>query len=167
MAIRNIVKIGDSTLNKKCRVVDKIDRRILTLLDDMAETMREAKGLGLAAPQVGVLRRVVVIDVGEGLVEMINPALIKTSAEMEDDIEGCLSVPGKWGYVLRPKTATVRAQDRSGKEFELTGEGLLARALCHELEHWEGHLFTEKVTRYCEPDEIEEAIEITGNKIVE
>ncbi|MCK9477883.1 MAG: peptide deformylase [Firmicutes bacterium] len=155
MAIRNILKIGDDALNKKCRNVAKIDGRILTLLDDMAETMRQASGLGLAAPQVGVLRRVVVIDTGDGLIELINPKLTETSDETIDDIEGCLSVPGKWGYVVRPKTATVRALDRHGKEFEMTGEGLLARAFCHELEHLEGNLFTEKVSRYCDPDEIE------------
>jgi peptide deformylase len=153
LAIRNVLTIGDETLNKKSKEVEKIDKRIITLLDDLAETMNLAKGLGIAAPQVGVLRRVVVIDIGDGIKELINPVLVKTSDEMINDVEGCLSVPGKMGYVLRPKTATVRATDRSGKEFELTGEGLLARVICHELEHLDGHLYTEKVTEYYEPDE--------------
>ena len=124
----------------------------------MAQTMHEANGLGLAAPQVGVLRRVVVVDAGEGegVIELINPQLIKLSDETVNDVEGCLSVPGKWGYVVRPKTATVRAFDRNGKEFEMTGEGILARAFCHELEHLDGHLFTERVTEYCDSEEVTE-----------
>ena len=153
MAIRNIIKIGDEALLKKCREVKEIDERVLQLLDDMAETMRSANGLGLAAPQVGVLRRIAVIDVGEGIIELINPKIISTSDELIKDIEGCLSVPGKWGYVERPKIVAVRALDRNGKEIEITGEGILARALCHETEHLEGCLFVDKVLEYVDPEE--------------
>ena len=156
MAIRNILKIGDETLYKKCRKVADIDQRTIQLLDDMAETMHSSNGLGLAAPQVGVLRRMVVIDVGEGVIELINPVIVSVSDEMVKDVEGCLSVPGKWGYVNRPKTATVRALDRNGKEIEITGDGLLARAICHEAEHLDGHLFVEKVLEYIDPEENKE-----------
>ena len=156
MAIRNIIKMGDETLLKKCREVKEVDERVLQLLDDMAETMRSANGLGLAAPQVGVLRRIVVIDVGEGIIELINPKIISASEELIKDIEGCLSVPGKWGYVERPKTVTVCALDRSGKEIEITGEGILARALCHEIEHLEGRLFVDKVLEYIDHEDLEE-----------
>jgi len=151
MAMRNIVKIGDEVLNKKCRVVEEIDSKILTLLDDMADTMYASNGVGLAASQVGVLKRVVTIDVGEGLIELINPKLVKQLGEV-NDLEGCLSVPGKYGYVLRPKTVTVRAKNRNGEIFEITGEDLLARALCHEIDHLDGHLFVELVTEYVEQD---------------
>lgn len=151
MAMRNIVKIGDEILNKKCRVVEQIDSKILTLLDDMADTMYASNGVGLAAPQVGVLKRVVTIDVGEGLIELINPKIIKQSGGV-DDLEGCLSVPGKYGYVLRPKTVTVRATNRNGEIFEMTGEDLLARAFCHEIDHLDGHLFVDLVTEYVEKD---------------
>mgnify|MGYP001012700821 CR=1 FL=1 len=156
MAIRNILKIGDETLNKKSREVAEIDKRIITLLDDMAETLYDSKGVGLAAPQVGVLKRVVVIDVGNGIIELINPRIISASDELIDDIEGCLSVPERWGYVERPKAVTVRATDRDGNEFEVTGEELLARAFCHELDHLDGHLFVEKVSEYYIPDEQQE-----------
>jgi len=151
MAMRNIVKIGDEILNKKCRVVEKIDAKILALLDDMADTMYDSNGVGLAASQVGVLKRVVVIDVGEGIIELINPEIINKDGEV-NDLEGCLSVPGKYGYVLRPKTVTVRATNRNGETFELTGEDLLARALCHEVDHLNGHLFVELVTEYADTD---------------
>lgn len=152
MAIRNIVKIGDDALNKKCREVTEIDKRILTLLDDMIETLHDALGVGLAAPQVGVLKRVVVIDVGDGPIELINPRITYASEESAEEVEGCLSVPEKWGYVERPTKVTVRALDRNGKEFELTGENLLARAFCHELDHLDGHLFVEKVSEYYIPE---------------
>ncbi len=151
MAMRNIVKIGDEVLNKKCRVVEDIDSKILTLLDDMADTMYASNGVGLAASQVGVLKRVVTIDAGEGLIELINPEIIKQLGVV-NDLEGCLSVPGKYGYVLRPKTVTVRAKNRNGEIFEITGEDLLARALCHEIDHLDGHLFVELVTEYVEQD---------------
>ena len=139
MALRNIVKEGDEVLRKKCRAVDKIDDRILTILDDMAETLYDSGGVGLAAPQVGILRRIVVIDVGEGLIELINPEIVAQSGEQTGQ-EGCLSVPGIYGIVRRPMKVTVRAQDRSGKSFELSGEGLLARAMCHEIAHLDGGL---------------------------
>ena len=141
MAKLKIVKVGDDVLRKKCRPVDEITPKIITLLDDMAETMHEANGVGLAAPQVGILRRVVVIEVEEGnLIELINPKIIAYAGE-QDGTEGCLSVPGKWGMVKRPMHVTVRATNRHGEEFELTGSELLARAICHELDHLDGKLY--------------------------
>lgn len=151
MAIRNIRKLGDDILRKKCRKVDKIDDRMLTLLDDMAETMRLADGVGLAAPQVGVLKRAVVIDVGDGLIELINPEIIKTEGAITS-AEGCLSVPGKWGTVTRPEKVTVHATARDGSEFDIVGEGMLAKALCHEIDHLDGIMFVDKVEEYLEPD---------------
>ncbi len=141
MAKLKIVKLGDDVLRKVCRPVDKITPRILTLLDDMAETMHSADGVGLAAPQVGVLRRIVVIEVEEGnLIELINPKIIAFSGSQEDT-EGCLSVPGKFGTVTRPMHVTVRALNRKGETFDITGSGLLARAFCHELDHLDGKLY--------------------------
>lgn len=145
MAILNIVKVGDETLRKVSRPVTEITPRILTLLDDMVETMRRAEGCGLAAVQVGVLRRVVVIEVEEGVVyEMINPEIIATSGKQQG-AEGCLSLPKKYGEVRRPARVTVRYTDREGKEQTLTGEGLLARAICHETDHLDGKLFSDLV----------------------
>ena len=141
MAKLKIVKVGDEVLRKKCRPVEVINQRTLRLLDDMIETMREANGVGLAAPQVGVLRRMVVIEVEEGnVIELINPKIIAFAGE-QDGTEGCLSVPGKWGLVKRPMHVTVRATNRLGEEFELTGSELLARAICHELDHLDGKLY--------------------------
>lgn len=141
MAKLKIVKVGDDILRKKCRPVDEITPKIITLLDDMAETMHEANGVGLAAPQVGILRRIVIIEVEEGnLIELINPKIIAYAGE-QDGTEGCLSVPGKWGMVKRPMHVTVRATNRHGEEFELTGSELLARAICHELDHLDGKLY--------------------------
>jgi peptide deformylase len=141
MAKLKIVKVGDDVLRKKCRPVEEITPKIITLLDDMADTMREANGVGLAAPQVGILRRIVVIEVEEGnLIELINPKIIAYAGE-QDGTEGCLSVPGKWGMVKRPMHVTVRATNRNGEEFELTGSELLARAICHELDHLDGKLY--------------------------
>lgn len=154
MAIRNIRKLGDDILRKKCRNVEKIDDRILTLLDDMADTMNEANGVGLAAPQVGILKRVVVIDVGDGLIELINPVIVDTIGS-ETSPEGCLSVPGKWGTVTRPQKVTVRAFDRNGNEFEITGEGMLAKAFCHEIDHLDGIVFVDKVEEYLEPEDLQ------------
>ena len=151
MAIRAIRKLGDDVLRKKCRVVDKIDERILTLIEDMADTLYDADGVGLAAPQVGVLKRIAVIDIGDGLIELINPEIIASSGTQNGD-EGCLSVPGKFGKVERPKTVTVRAMDRNGEIFEITGEDLLSRAFCHEIDHLDGALFVDKVTEYTEVD---------------
>ncbi len=149
MAIRNIRKLGEDILRKKCRVVDTIDDKIITLLDDMIDTMQNADGVGLAAPQVGILKRIAVIDVGEGVIELINPEIIKTEGK-ETNVEGCLSVPGKWGTVERPQKVTVRATGRDGKVYEITGEGLLARALCHEIDHLDGVVFVDKVEEYVE-----------------
>ena len=141
MAKLKIVKLGDDILRKVCRPVDKITPRILTLLDDMAETMHAADGVGLAAPQVGILRRIVVVEVEEGkLIELINPKIIAFSGSQEDT-EGCLSVPGKFGTVTRPMHVTVRALNRKGETFDITGSGLLARAFCHELDHLDGKLY--------------------------
>ena len=142
MALRKIVCIEDELLRKKSRPVDKFDEKLHKLLDDMAETMYDANGVGLAAPQIGILRRVVVIDVDDenGLIELINPEIIAVEGEQEGP-EGCLSKPGRQGFVRRPNKVTVRAQDRHGKWFELTGEGLLARAFCHEIDHLDGKLY--------------------------
>ena len=147
MALRNIVVEGDEILTKKCREVVKFDDRLAELIDDMIETMRNAEGVGIAAPQVGILKRCVVIDVGEGKIELVNPEIIAQSGSQIGS-EGCLSVPGVFGEVERPNEVTVRAQDRNGKTFELTGTELLARALCHETEHLDGKLFLEKVIRF-------------------
>lgn len=146
MAIRNIVKDADSTLRKKSRKVEKIDQRVLTLLDDMKETMYAADGVGLAAPQVGILKRIIVIDVGEGLIELINPEIVETKGE-QIEAEGCLSVPGVTGDVKRPKWVRVRGIDRYGNMVEMEGKDLLARAFCHEIDHLDGILFTDKVIK--------------------
>ena len=138
--VRKIVKIGDEALRKVCKPIPKFDLRLWLLLRDMADTMYDADGVGLAGPQVGILRRVVVIDVGEGLIELVNPEIVSAEGEQEGT-EGCLSIPGRQGCVVRPQKVTVRAQDRKGKWFELTGEDLLARALCHEIDHLDGKLY--------------------------
>ncbi len=149
MAIRNIVKEGDDILSKKCRQVEKIDSKIIALLDDMAETMYAADGVGLAAPQVGILKRIAVIDIGEGLIELINPEITEREGEQRE-IEGCLSVPGVSGYTVRPMTVTVKATDRNGEEFVIRGSELLARAFCHEIDHLDGKLFRSCVFEYCD-----------------
>ena len=155
MAIRNIVKDGDPILKKKCRPVEKFDRKLAVLLEDMAETMHLANGVGLAAPQVGMLRRVVVIDVGEGVIELVNPKIVAYSGEQEG-VEGCLSFPGEWGLAKRPNYVKVRAQDRNGDEFEIDGEQLLARAFCHEIDHLNGVVFKDVADRMLTAAEIEE-----------
>lgn len=144
--IREIIKEGDEVLRKKCHKVEKFDLKLHTLLDDMYETMQEANGVGLAGPQVGILRRVCVIDVGEGKIELVNPEIVKTSGEQTGD-EGCLSCPGKWGTVTRPMKVTVKAQDRFGKEIKVKGTELLARAFCHEIDHLDGILFVDKIEK--------------------
>ena len=152
MAKLKIVKIGDDTLRKVCRPVDKITPRILTLLDDMIETMRDADGVGLAAPQVGVLRRIVVIETpDEGLIELINPKIIAFAGEQESQ-EGCLSIPGRWGITKRPMHVTVRALNRQGETFDITGTGLLAKAFCHELDHLDGKLYIDCAIRMSDND---------------
>ncbi len=152
MAIRNIRKIGDEVLTKKCREVTVVDDRICQLLDDMVETMNEANGVGLAAPQVGILKRIVVIDVGDGAIELINPEITAMGGEQEV-IEGCLSVPGRYGRVIRPEKVSVQAMDRNGEYFEIMGEGLLAQALCHELDHLDGTLYVDKVIEYVDVED--------------
>ena len=155
MAIRNIIKECDEILAKKCRPVEKFDQKLVTLLEDMAETMASAGGVGLAAPQVGILRRAVVIDVGEGLIELVNPRIVSHEGEQQE-VEGCLSCPGEYGITTRPAKVTVKAQDRSGETIQVQGEGLLARALCHELDHLDGVLFKDHVVRMLSPEELEE-----------
>lgn len=154
MAIRKIVKVGDEILTKKCRTVEKIDDRVLTLLDDLADTLYESNGVGLASPQVGILKRIAVIDIGDGLIELINPEIIKKSGEQRD-VEGCLSLPGKWGYVKRPMEVTVKFKNRDFEDVEMKSSGLLARAICHETEHLDGILFTTHVDEYVDIDEIQ------------
>ena len=143
MAIRTVRLSTDEVLRKKCKVVKEITPNTLTLLDDMADTMYEANGVGLAAPQVGILKRIVVIDIGEGLVELINPEILESSGSQIDD-EGCLSLPGKYAPVERPNYVKVQAMDRKGEMFIIEGEELMARALCHELDHLDGILYIDK-----------------------
>ena len=147
MAIREIREKGDEILYKKCKAVVKFDEKLHILLDDMYETMQSRDGVGLAAPQVGILKRAVVIDVGDGKIELINPELVEESGEQTGS-EGCLSVPGVFGEVTRPNVVTVKAQDRDGKWFKITGKELLARAFCHEIEHLDGKLFLDRVIRF-------------------
>lgn len=147
MAIREIREKGDEILYKKCKAVVKFDEKLHILLDDMYETMQSRDGVGLAAPQVGILKRAVVIDVGEGKIELINPEIVEESGEQTGS-EGCLSVPGVFGEVTRPNVVTVKAQDRDGKWFKITGKELLARAFCHEIEHLDGKLFLDRVIRF-------------------
>ena len=156
MAILNIVKQGDPTLRKNCRVVTEITPRILNLLDDMVETMRDANGVGLAAPQVGILRRIVVVECTPGEVyEMINPTIVEMDGS-QVGTEGCLSLPGKVGIVERPERVTVEATDRHGNRYSVTGEGLLARCFCHELDHLDGVLYCDVADRMLTNDEIRE-----------
>lgn len=146
MALRQIVQIGDPVLRKKAKTVEKIDDKIIQLLEDMADTMYNADGVGLAAPQVGILKRVVVIDIGDGIIELINPEIIKTEGTQTDD-EGCLSVINESGPVTRPYVVTVKAFNRYGQEIIIEGEELLARAFCHEIDHLEGVLFVDKIEK--------------------
>ena len=147
MAIREIRERGDEILYKKCKAVVKFDEKLHILLDDMYETMQSRDGVGLAAPQVGILKRAGVIDVGDGKIELINPEIVEESGEQTGS-EGCLSVPGVFGEVTRPNVVTVKAQDRDGKWFKITGKELLARAFCHEIEHLDGKLFLDRVIRF-------------------
>ena len=147
MAIREVREIGDEILGKQCKEVKKMTIRTKILIGDMLDTMYEKMGVGLAAPQVGILKQIVVIDVGEGPIVLINPEIIETSGEQTGE-EGCLSVPGKWGIVTRPNYVKVRALNEEMEEFEIEGEGLLARAFCHEIDHLDGVLFDEKIYEY-------------------
>lgn len=158
MAIRTITKDGDPILRKVCRPVTDFSDRLFTVLDDMAETMHKADGVGLAGPQVSFLRRVAVVDVGDehGLIELINPEVVDVSKETQYVQEGCLSVPERYGMTTRPMWAKVRAQDRHGEFFEIEGEGLLAQALCHEIDHLDGKLFTDIVEEWLKPEDMAE-----------
>ncbi|MCR5635846.1 MAG: peptide deformylase [Clostridiales bacterium] len=151
MALRNIIKEGDPVLNKKCRPVEKFDSRLHTLLDDMRDTMYNADGVGLAAPQVGILRCALVIDIGEGLIELVNPKIVMKSGEQHEQ-EGCLSCPGEYGITIRPKYVKVKGQDRFGNDVTYEGSDLLARALCHEIDHLNGVLFKAHVTEMLQPN---------------
>ena len=158
MGLRKILTDAEPALHKVCRPVEKFDRRLHKLLDDMAETMYHANGVGLAAPQVGILRRVVIVDTGEEILELVNPELLETDGE-QVGAEGCLSVPGKYGLVKRPYYAKVRAQDRNGDWFEAEGEELIARCFCHELEHLDGHLYTEHIDHFLSDEELRKYLE--------
>ena len=158
MALRKIVLQGDEVLKKKCRPVTEFNDRLHTLLDDMIDTLIDSGGVGLAAPQVGVLRRVcVVMNEDEEILELVNPEIIYTEGE-QTGLEGCLSVPGKYGEVTRPNFVRVRAQDRDGNWFEAEDEGLTARCFCHEIEHLDGHLFVEHTDHLLTEEELEEYI---------
>lgn len=155
MALRTILTDEDPVLHKKCRPVTNFDQRLHVLLDDLKETLADANGAGLAAPQVGILRRaVVVVDAGDNMLELVNPEIISQEGEQEG-FEGCLSVPGRWGVVKRPMKVRVRAQDRDGNFFETEGEEIVARCFCHELEHLDGHLYTEHIDHFLTDEELE------------
>ena len=156
MALRTILTDDDPVLHKACRPVTQFDGRLHDLLDDLKETLAEANGAGLAAPQVGILRRaVIVVDANDQMLELVNPEIIAMEGEQEG-FEGCLSVPGRWGVVKRPMKAKVRAQDRNGNFFEVEGEEIVARCFCHEIDHLDGHLFTELEDRLYTTEELDE-----------
>ena len=155
MALLNILKEGDPTLRKVSRKVETITPRILTLLDDMHETLDKAEGIGLAAPQVGVLRRIVIVEIGDKRFEMINPEIIETRG-IQEELEACLSVPELYGRVKRPAWVKVRATDRNGNVYEAEGDGLLARCFCHETDHLDGVLYIDKAEETYTPDEVED-----------
>ena len=154
MGMRKILTDQDPALHKVCKPVVFFDRKLHKLLDDMAETLEDANGVGLAAPQVGILRRVVIVDTGEEILELVNPTILETSGEQEG-AEGCLSVPGKYGLVKRPYTVKVRAQDRNGDWFEAEGNELIARCFCHELDHLDGIVYTEVMERFLTDEELQ------------
>ncbi len=153
MGLRKILTVKEPCLHKVCRPVEKFDGKLHKLLDDMKETLLDANGVGLAAPQVGILRRVIVVDTGEEMLELVNPELLETSGEQVGS-EGCLSVPGKYGIVKRPNYAKVRAQDRDGNVFEVEGEELMARCFCHEIDHLDGIVYTEIMERFLTEEEL-------------
>lgn len=154
MAMLNILKDGAEELRKTCKPVEKISPKLIRLLDDMRETLKASGGVGLAAPQVGILRRVVLVDDGIEVLELINPEIIETSGEQKD-YEGCLSVPNRWGITRRPAYVKVRAMNRHGKYYEADGTGITARCFCHEIDHLNGILFTDKAVRMLTEEEIE------------
>ena len=153
MGIRKILTDAEPALHKTCRPVESFDRKLHNLLDDMRETLIESGGVGLAAPQVGILRRVVLVDTGDEILELVNPSLVETDG-IQEGAEGCLSIPGKYGLVKRPYYAKVRAQDRDGQWFEAEGEELIARCFCHELDHLDGIIYTEVMDRYLTDEEL-------------
>lgn len=153
MGLRKILTDKDPALHKVCKPVVNFDRRLWNLLDDMKETLIESGGVGLAAPQVGILRRVVLVDVGEEILELVNPTLVETDGE-QVGMEGCLSIPGKWAIVKRPYYAKVRAQDRDGQWYEAEGEELIARCFCHELDHLDGIVYPEVMERFLTEEEL-------------
>ena len=158
MSIRTILTQGDPALSKRCHPVTKFDGKLADLLDDLRETLAEAGGVGLAAPQVGIIRRAVIVvpdPETDEMVELVNPEIVAQEGEV-DGLEGCLSIPGMWGYVKRPIWVKVRAQDRGGNWFEMEGEGLAARCFCHELEHLEGHMYDEHTDRLYTAEELDE-----------
>lgn len=161
MALRKIIEVGDPCLAKVCRPVTAFNSRLHALLDDMTETLAEVGGAGLAAPQVGILRRAVIVldEVSEEYLELVNPEIVKVSDEQQTGLEGCLSVPGKWGIVTRPAVVRVRAQDRYGDWFEAEAEGMTARCFCHELEHLDGHLYTEHIDHFLSDEELRAYLE--------
>ena len=159
MGLRKILTYKDPALHKVCRPVEKFDWRLHKLLNDMADTLAEANGVGLAAPQVGILRRVViVINEADEVLELVNPEIVAQQGE-QDGLEGCLSVPGLWGFVKRPEWVKVKAQDRFGKEYEAEGTGLTARCFCHELAHLDGHLYTELTDKLYNSEELDELMD--------
>lgn len=153
MGLRKILTEEEASLHKTCRPVEQFDGRLWKLLDDMKETLLDSGGVGLAAPQVGILRRIVLVDTGEDILELINPSLLETDGEQEG-AEGCLSIPGKYGWVKRPYYAKVRAQDRNGDWYEAEGEELIARCFCHELDHLDGILYTQVMDRFLTEEEL-------------
>ena len=153
MALRKILTDAEPALHKTCKPVENFDKKLHILLDDMRDTLIESGGVGLAAPQVGILRRVVLVDTGEEILELINPTLVETDG-IQEGPEGCLSVPGKYGLVKRPFYAKVRAQDRNGNWYEAEGEELIARCFCHELDHLDGIIYTELMERYLTDEEL-------------
>ena len=155
MAIRRIIREDEPLLRKKSREVESFNERLFVLLDDMTETLIEANGVGLAAPQVGILRRVVLVDTGNTIIEMINPKMLSRDGEEVCDIEGCLSSPGEYGMVPRPEKVTAEYYDRNGKRHEISVDGLSARAICHELDHLDGVLFRDLAVRMLDPEELE------------
>ena len=154
MGLRKILTDAEPALHKVCKPVEQFDKKLHALLKDMEDTLIDSGGVGLAAPQVGILRRVVLVDTGDEILELINPTLLETDGEQEGP-EGCLSVPGKYGLVKRPYYAKVRAQDRDGNWFEAEGGELIARCFCHELDHLDGIIYTEVMERYLTPEELE------------
>ena len=157
MGLRKILTDKEPALHKVCKPVVNFDQKLHKLLDDMQETLLDANGVGLAAPQVGILRRAVIVDTGEEILELINPTLVETDGE-QVGAEGCLSVPGRYGLVKRPYHAVVRAQDRDGNWFEAEGEELIARCFCHELDHLDGIMYTEVMERYLTEEELESGV---------